>query len=50
MLSQFKFYLEARIKNNKRANSKKAISKKNEPIENFFVFDGNSMSGDVMRI
>ena len=29
---------------------KKAISKKNEPVNNFFVFDGNLMSGEVMTI
>jgi ubiquitin-like 1-activating enzyme E1 A len=28
----------------------KAISKKNEPIDNFFVFDGNQMSGEVIKI
>lgn len=28
----------------------KAISKKNEPIDNYFIFDGNLMSGEIMRI
>ncbi|CAF1079639.1 unnamed protein product, partial [Brachionus calyciflorus] len=28
----------------------KAISKKNEPTENFFIFDGNVMSGEVLKI
>jgi ubiquitin-like 1-activating enzyme E1 A len=28
----------------------KAISKKNEPIKNLFLFDGNSMNGEVMKI
>jgi len=28
----------------------KAISKKNEPIKNLFLFDGNSMNGDVVKV
>lgn len=28
----------------------KAISKKNEPVDNFFLFDGNVMLGEVIKI
>ena len=28
----------------------KAISKKNEPLNNFFCFDGNVMNGEVFQI
>ena len=28
----------------------KAISKKNQPTENLFLFDGEVMNGDIMKI